>query len=252
MSASQSPDVPPGKKRFIPLENNPEVMSALVHKLGLSEKLAFHDVFSIDEPELLAFVPRPAHALLLVFPVSETYETFRIQEDKDRPEYQGHGPEEEVVWYKQTIGNACGLIGLLHGVSNGAARSNIAPDSNLAKLLNDAIPLKPVERADLLYDSEALESAHQAAASGGDTSAPAAEDNVDLHYVCFVKSQNNHLWELDGRRKGPLNRGALSPDEDVLSEKALDLGVRSFLKREAAAGGGDLRFSLITLAESFD
>ncbi|KAH3963317.1 ubiquitin carboxyl-terminal hydrolase [Parastagonospora nodorum] len=252
MLGPQSPDVPAGKKRFVPLENNPEVMSALVHKLGLSQKLAFHDVFSIDEPELLAFVPRPAHALLLVFPVSETYEKFRIQEDKDRPEYQGHGPEEEVVWYKQTIGNACGLIGLLHGVSNGTARSHIDPASNLAKLLNDAIPLKPIQRADLLYESEALESAHQAAAAGGDTSAPTAEDNVDLHYVCFVKSPDDNLWELDGRRKGPLNRGELAPDEDVLSEKALDLGVRSFLKREAAAGGGDLRFSLITLAESLD
>ncbi|KAH7068838.1 hypothetical protein BKA63DRAFT_96313 [Paraphoma chrysanthemicola] len=252
MSASDSPDVPAGKKRFIPLENNPEVMTALVHKLGLNKSLAFHDVFSIDEPELLAFVPRPAHALLLVFPVSETYEKFRVQEDKEREEYQGHGPDEEVVWYKQTIGNACGLIGLLHGVSNGVPRSNIEPNSNLAKLVNDAIPLKPTKRADLLYESEALESAHQAAATGGDTSAPAAEDNVDLHYVCFVKSENNSLWELDGRRKGPLNRGQLSPDEDVLSEKALDLGVRSFLKRETAAGGGDLRFSLITLAESLD
>lgn len=122
----------------------------------------------------------------------------------------------------------------------------------MAKLLNDAIPLKPVQRAHLLYESAALESAHQAAATGGDTSAPAAQDMVDLHYVCFVKSWNNTLWELDGRRKGPLNRGELGPDEDVLSEKALDLGVRSFLKRETAAGGGDLRFSLITLAESFD
>ncbi|KAL5115664.1 ubiquitinyl hydrolase 1 [Pleosporales sp. CAS-2024a] len=252
MSTLDAPDVPLGHKRFVPLENNPEVMSALVHKLGLSQKLAFHDVFSIDDPELLAFVPRPAHALLLVFPVSDTYEAFRIQEDKERPEYQGHGPDEEVVWYKQTIGNACGLIGLLHGVSNGTARSNIDPASNLAKLLRDAVPLKPVERAALLYESEALESAHQAAAAGGDTSAPAADDSVDLHYVCFVKSQNNNLWELDGRRKGPLNRGPLSPDEDVLSEKALDLGVRSFLRREAAAGGRDLRFSLITLAESFD
>ncbi|CAO2654849.1 Nn.00g115820.m01.CDS01 [Neocucurbitaria sp. VM-36] len=252
MASEPSPDVPPGKKRFIPLENNPDVMSSLVHKLGLSQKLAFHDVFSIDEPELLAFVPRPAHALLLVFPVSETYERFRIEEDKDQPEYDGHGPEEEVIWYKQTIGNACGLIGLLHGVSNGAACSNIESNSNLAKLLNDAIPLKPIDRANLLYESKALESAHQAAASGGDTSAPAAEDNVDLHYVCFVKSKNNHLWEMDGRRKGPLDRGELSPDEDVLSEKALDLGVRSFLKREVAAGGGDLRFSLITLAESLD
>ncbi|KAF1362785.1 cysteine proteinase [Lizonia empirigonia] len=240
--AEDNPDVPVGKKRFIPLENNPDVMSSLVHKLGLSEKLAFHDVFSIDEPELLAFVPRPAHALLL----------FRRQEDNDKPEYEGYGAKEEVVWYKQTIGNACGLIGLLHGVSNGAARSNIQPGSSLAQLINDAIPLKPADRADLLYESEALESAHQSAAGGGDTSAPAAEDNVDLHYVCFVKSGDNNLWELDGRRKGPLNRGKLSSDEDVLSEKALDLGVRSFLKRESEAGGGDLRFSLITLAESLD
>ena len=126
------------------------------------------------------------------------------------------------------------------------------PNSDLAKLVQDAIPLNPQARADLLYESVALESAHQSAAGGGDTSAPDAEDNVDLHYVCFVKSQENNLWELDGRRKGPLNRGNLSADEDVLSEKALDLGVRSFLKRESEAGGGDLRFSLITLAESLD
>jgi hypothetical protein len=57
---------------------------------------------------------------------------------------------------------------------------------------------------DLLYESQALESAHQSAASKGDTAAPSAETKVDLHYVCFVKSTNNHLWELDGRRKGPL------------------------------------------------
>ncbi|USP75945.1 uncharacterized protein yc1106_03219 [Curvularia clavata] len=251
MASEASPDVPKDRKRFIPLENNPEVMTALVHKLGLSDKLAFHDVFSIDDPELLAFVPRPAHALLLVFPVSHTYEKFRIQEDKDKSEYQGHGPDEEVVWYKQTIGNACGLIGLLHAVSNGSARPHIRPDSNLAKLVDDAIPLNPAQRADLLYHSEALESAHQTAASGGDTAAPQADSDVDLHYVCFIKSDKNHLWELDGRRKGPLDRGVLAPDEDLLSEKALDLGVRSFLKREAEAGGGELRFSLITLAESF-
>lgn len=247
-------------------------MSSLVHKLGLSEKLAFHDVFSIDDPDLLAFVPRPAHALLLIFPVSDTYEKFRIQEDSDKPQYDGSGPEEEVVWYKQTIGNACGLIGLLHGVSNGEARSHIGlfmctsrnylqcgnadslaePNTNLSKLLADAIPLKPAARAELLYESQALESAHQSAASGGQTAAPAAEDPIDLHYVCFVKSENGHLWEMDGRRKGPINRGSLDADEDVLSDKALDLGVRSFLKREAEAGGGDLRFSLIVLGPALD
>ncbi|KAH7130496.1 hypothetical protein B0J11DRAFT_429087 [Dendryphion nanum] len=266
MSTEERPGSPPRAKRFVPLENNPEVMTSLVHKLGLAPNLAFHDVFSIDEPELLAFVPRPAHALLLIFPVSETYEKFRVQEDKEKEEYAGHGPSEEVIWYKQTIGNACGLIGLLHGVSNGEARSQIRlftlfihnansnpePDSDLSKLLSEAIPLKPVERANLLYESNALESAHQDAATGGDTSAPSADDRVDLHFVCFIKSKENHLWELDGRRKGPLLRGDLAADEDVLSDKALDLGVRSFLKRETEAGGGDLRFSLIVLAPALD
>jgi ubiquitin carboxyl-terminal hydrolase L3 len=103
-------------------ENNPEVMTALVHKLGLSNTLSFHDVFSIDDPDLLAFVPRPANALLLVFPVSESYEKYRLEEDSKRPVYEGKGAEEPVIWYRQTIGNACGLMGLLHAVSNGAAK----------------------------------------------------------------------------------------------------------------------------------
>lgn len=67
-----------------------------------------------------------------------------------------------------------------------------------------------------------------------------------------MKDTKNHLWELDGRRKGPLDRGSIG-DEDVLSDKALNLGVRKFMKREAeAAGGGEMRFSLITLAPSLD
>lgn len=109
----------------------------------------------------------------------------------------------------------------------------------------------PIERADLLYNSQALENAHQSAASQGQSQAPGSEDNIDLHYVCFVKDAKNNLWEMDGRRKGPLNRGLLGAEEDVLSEKALDLGVRRFLKREEETEGGELRFSLITLAPSF-
>lgn len=106
-------------------ENNPDVMSHLLHQLGLSPSIGFHDVYSIDDADLLAFVPRPAYALLFVFPVSETYEKFRLEEDEGKQEYEGSGPGEEVMWFKQTIRNACGLIGLLHGVSNGEARNFI-------------------------------------------------------------------------------------------------------------------------------
>ncbi|MCJ1436541.1 ubiquitinyl hydrolase 1 [Xylographa pallens] len=248
----ENPDVPATNKRFVPLENNPEVMSSLLHQLGMSKSIGFHDVYSIDDPELLAFVPRPAYALLLVFPVNERYEKFRSQEDSSKPEYQGSGPGEEVMWFKQTIGNACGLIGLLHGASNGPVKTFIEHGSDLERLLQEATPLDPIQRADLLYESRALESAHQIAAQKGDTVAPSAADYVELHYVCFVKSMDNNLWEMDGRRIGPLKLGKLGPDEDVLSEKALTLSVRSFLKREEQAGGGELRFSLVALGQSFD
>lgn len=254
-SATAMPEGPsltsPTAKCFIPLENNPEVMSSLLHQLGLSEAVGFHDVYSLDDPDLLAFVPRPAYALLLVFPVNDTYEKHRLVEDSGKEAYDASGPAEEVMWFKQTIGNACGLIGLLHGASNGPVTEFIEPNSDLQKLLAEAVPLKPIARADLLYESRTLESAHQTAANQGDTAVPSANDKIDLHYVCFVKSSKNNLWEMDGRRSGPLNRGKLGPAEDALSERALDLGVRSFLKRETEAGGGDLRFSLVALSKNF-
>ncbi|ETN42170.1 uncharacterized protein HMPREF1541_04111 [Cyphellophora europaea CBS 101466] len=245
-------DVPTANKAFVPLENNPEVMTSLVRELGLSPSLQWHDVFSLTEPSLLEFLPRPAVALLLVFPVTETYEKFRREEDASKEEYTGSGPEEEVVWFKQTIRNACGLMGLLHAVMNGGAREYIVPDSDLDKLRNAAIPLKPSERAELLYQSRSLENAHATAAQQGDSSAPEAEAAIDLHFVAFIKAQNGDLWELDGRRKGPLKRGKLGEEDDVLSEKGQELGVQAFLKREEAAGGGELRFSVVMLGPSME
>jgi ubiquitin carboxyl-terminal hydrolase L3 len=227
-------------------------MTSLSRELGLSKSLQFHEVYSLDEPSLLEFLPRPAVALLLVFPVTSTFEKFRADEDAGREAYSGSGDAEPVIWFKQTIGNACGLIGLLHALSNGAARTNIEEGSDLDNLLKQAIPLAPLDRAELLYNSPTLEAAHAGAASRGDTEAPPAETDIDLHFVAFVKDKEGNLWEMDGSRKGPLKRGFLGPEDDVLSEKGQELGVKSFLKREEAAGGGELRFSVIMLGPSFD
>ncbi|KAI5785566.1 hypothetical protein DFH27DRAFT_263574 [Peziza echinospora] len=251
-ATSTGPEEVPKRKAFIPLECNPEVMTNLIHKLGVSDDLAFHDVYSIDDQDLLAFIPRPAYALLLVFPVTKLYEEFRIKEDEPLEEYSRSGDAEPVVWYKQTIKNACGMMGLLHGVSNGDARGFIKADSQLASLLKEALPLKPLDRAKLLETSAALESAYQTAAAQGSTEAPDAEADVDLHYICFVKSdKDQHLYELDGGRKGPLDRGLLEPADDVLSEKVLDV-VRGFIKRENEAEGKNLNFSLVALAPSLE
>lgn len=234
---------------FIPLEANPDLLTTLLRTLGLSPALAIHDVYSLTDPDLLSFIPRPALALLLVFPVSAAYESHRLAEDSlVEQEYAGKGEEEPVVWYKQTIRNACGLIGLLHAVSNGEARGFVEQGTDLERLINTAVPLAPLDRAKLLEKDGALAAAHKGVAEQGDTAAPNATDDVDLHYVCFVRGKDGGLWEMDGRRKGPLRRGDLGEGEDVLSEKALALGPLKFLEREAA----DLRFSCVALAGSLE
>jgi len=111
------------------------------------------------------------------------------------------------------------------------------------KLIKAAVPLHPTERADLIYNSEALESAHNAAAQRGDTAPPSAGHRVPYHFIAFVKTEDNRLWELEGGWNGPIDRGTLLPHEDALSQKALDFGVRKFMEK----AGGELQFSLVAV-----
>lgn len=112
-------------KHYIPLEANPILFTQLIHQLGVSPSLEFQDVLSIEDPDLLAFVPRPVLALILIFPTSDVYEEQKAVQEAREEEYKGYGEEEAVVWYKQTINNACGLYGILHAISNGEARNSI-------------------------------------------------------------------------------------------------------------------------------
>lgn len=71
-----------------------------------------------------------------------------------------------------------------------------------------------------------------------------AEDEVDFHYVCFVKSaRNGHLYELDGDRKGPVDHGALEPEDDILSSGGLSF-IQDFISREKDESAN---FSLLAL-----
>lgn len=248
------------RKQFIPLESNPDVFTELVHKLGISDSLCFQDVLSLENSELLAFLPRPAYALVLVFPAAEKHEKRRAWESEHVEAYDGAGEGEDVVFFKQTIHNACGLYALLHAVCNGEARKligrcshlnsylykadvRIEPGSILARLLNKCVPLKPEDRALALEDSAELESAYASVASKGETTAPAAEDEVDFHYVAFVEShQNGHLYQLDGDRRQPVDLGDVASAEDVLADSCLGV-IRDMVVDE----GGDMHFSLMAL-----
>ncbi|CAI4219844.1 unnamed protein product [Parascedosporium putredinis] len=125
-----------------------------------------------------------------------------LAEDADAPDYPGVGPAEPVVWFRQTIGNACGSIGLLHCAVNGPA-ADFIPCAR-------AVPLRVAERAAMLHDDDGFEAAHKSVEQRGDTVAgPAEEGHAGQHFVAFVKV-DGRLWELEGSRAGPLDRGRLA------------------------------------------
>ncbi|CBX99646.1 hypothetical protein IAQ61_005100 [Plenodomus lingam] len=238
------------KKHFVVLENHPDVMNSLARDLGLDTSVySFHDVYSLTDPELLSLIPRPVIALLVIIPLTPTWHAARTSEDQDKPEYSGKGDQEPVIWFKQTIGDACGSIGLVHCLLNSPASSHIAASSTLAQIRNEALD-KPIwERAKVLEDSGEFEAAHARAARLGDTATPACPtgEHTGQHFVAFVKARDGHLWELEGSRMGPLDRGVLTDEEDVLSAAALEKGLARLMRIEAQQGG-DLRFSAIALA----
>lgn len=98
---------------WIPIESNPEVWNEYAAKLGVSREWVFVDVFGLD-PELLAMVPTPVKAVLMLFPITSKYEQYR--EAQDTALSMDYPPS--LFFVRQTIANACGTIALIHSVVN--------------------------------------------------------------------------------------------------------------------------------------
>ncbi|KAI0313276.1 peptidase C12 ubiquitin carboxyl-terminal hydrolase 1 [Amylostereum chailletii] len=213
--------------RWIPLESNPEVMNSWAFNVGLLPSDAqFVDVYGLDE-ELLAMVPQPVHAVVLLFPIRGEIESASDAEEakfaiEGRPEV-----DPTIFWMKQTIGNACGTMGLIHALAN----SNVVfePESIFQRLIDVCKDKSPLERAKVLETTDLLANVHAEAASSGQTAAPDVDFKTDLHFTCFVEAPSAatrlnqtgetemRMVELDGRRAGPVDRGACT---DLLRDAA--------------------------------
>jgi ubiquitin carboxyl-terminal hydrolase L3 len=234
-----------GTKVVIPLENNPEVFTQLINSIGVSPQLGFYDIYSLD-PDFTSFIPRPVHSIIFIAPSDVYYKLHGSSPNVAIEDitYDGSGEDVPVTWFPQTIGNSCGLMALIHCVGNGTAKQYVQPGSLLDKLLKEAIPLKSAERAQVLYDSLELEYAHMAAALKGDSHAPASDEGVGFHFLAFVKGKDGHLYELNGSWDGPLDHGLLPEGDDIMSEKALEMGVGKYIK----LADGSIEYSMVALA----
>jgi ubiquitin carboxyl-terminal hydrolase L3 len=91
-----------------------------IHSLYLPP---FRLIIGLDE-ELLAFVPQPVHAVILLFPCTPKYEEF-CKEERQRIDKDGQTVSSNIVFYPQTIANACGTMGVLHSIANNWARGGL-------------------------------------------------------------------------------------------------------------------------------
>ncbi|XP_020208025.1 ubiquitin carboxyl-terminal hydrolase 3 [Cajanus cajan] len=189
-------------KRWLPLEANPDVINQFLLGLGVPHNEAqCCDVYGLDE-ELLETVPKPVLAVLFLYPVTNQTEQERLQQEDEKKEY-----DNKVYFMKQTVGNACGTIGLLHALGNLTSKVKFVEGSFFDNFFKSTASLDPVQRGVFLENNTEMEVAHTVAATAGDTE---ASDHVDAHFICFA-CVDDELFELDGRKSWPISHGPSSP-----------------------------------------
>lgn len=227
-------------QRWLPLEANPEVMNQFLRQLGLVPTWQFGDVYGL-EAEVLSLVPRPVCAVLLLFPITEKYENFR-QEEEAKIKAQGQEVSSDVYFMKQTIGNACGTIGLIHAVANNQRHLEFETNSPLKAFLLQSAKMSPEEKAAFLEKDESIRVTHESSAQEGQTEAPSLDEKVDLHFIAFVNVEGR-LYELDGRKPFPIVHGKTT--EGTFLEDSAEV-CKKFMARDPQ----ELRFTVVALSKA--
>jgi ubiquitin carboxyl-terminal hydrolase L3 len=258
--------------RWIPLESNPDIFNLWAHKVGLiASQSRFEDVYGLDD-ELLAMVPGPVRAVVLLFPIDAEIEEKHKREDA-RIATEGQPKlDNTVFWVKQTIPNACGTIGLIHALANSAAP--FSPMSSLQKFIIECKDKTPVERAKALATTSLFANIHAESASSTLNQTTPIMD-TELHFTCFVEAPEAdfrriarnrdgedaeereketeevargsgtgmRVIELDGRREGPIDHGEC---KDLLKDAA------HIIRTQYIAGSSSPNFSVLALSMAKD
>ncbi|OBA17790.1 uncharacterized protein OGAPODRAFT_98601 [Ogataea polymorpha] len=232
----------------IPLESNPEIFTQFGRKLGLSPLLSFFDVFSLTDPDLVSFLPRPVYALILLFPLTTLYESLKLSEEKGRDQ-EKDDKFEQIIWFKQLLRNGCGLYGLLHALCN-LPEGLLVKDSPIEAFIHKVKHLPDVnnsnnhgEKSKLVKDLSL--SLYETFSKQGQTEAPSSEEEVNLHFICFTKGTDGHFYELDGRRNGPVDLGQAEPESDAISSQLVLQRVQRYMS--LADEDNSMNFAMIAL-----
>ena len=230
-------------KHWFPLESNPEVINKFVSEMGYdTSEYSFSDLYSTDD-WALAMVPSPLKAIVMLFPCTENQEAHRIAQAADI-DANGQVVSENVFHISQYIGNACGTIGILHSICNSTDKEKyIRSGSYLDKFLSNTSSMTTADDVGTYLEKDtALEEVHQVAAAEGQSDQIAEGDDCNFHFICFTPV-DGHLYELDGRKKYPINHGVTSEESFLLDSCRV---IKEFMDRDP----GETRFTLLVFAKT--
>lgn len=249
-SDSATPASPPTYSTWTPLESDSNLLTKYLLELTGNKYVRFYDLFSLDpqaqDPD---FVPM---ALLLVFPVNESYDQMiksrmkAVSKDSDRQlKYDGQ-LDRDALWFRQSNKNSCGTMAILHAVANNPDILANSSDSNavLVEFLRESKGMNVDQRSEMFQSLGKIKELHQRFARQGSTRVPSEFEDIDLHYICFVSGrESRRIIELDGRQEyGPYCHAELPQNENMLGNTALG-AVQTFI----ANIKGSNSFSLLAL-----
>jgi len=196
---------------WLALESNPELLNNFAARMGMPENFSWNDVWGFDD-EMLAMVPKPVIACVLLFPTCKEIDSYKSKQaeaiDKDGQIL------DDLFYMTQYVGNACGTVALCHALANscsiGPAKGpiNLSKKGPLHRFIVDNLKLSPSARGRNLVKAKSIQeqSDNAASSSVAQTATPDRYDKVGAHFAAFV-NVNESLYELDGRKKFPINHG---------------------------------------------
>jgi ubiquitin carboxyl-terminal hydrolase L5 len=227
------------------IESDPAVFASLLDAFGAPD-LTIRELYSLEDT-----LPFPCHGLLLLFKYDKAL--LRKLSAQPRPAAPAGLPPP---WFAtQTISNACGTLALLHVLLNSpGTAARLGP--TLGPFRDFTLGLPPDERGASLADCAPIREAHNSFARPEpflrDERAPRPGERAKdaFHFVAYAPCVSGGVFELDGlARAGPVYLGEGGGAGGGGANGWLPAALGPLRERLALAAGGDIRFTLLAVAE---
>ena len=216
------------------LESDPDLWSAYMEKLGVDvNSLDFIEIYSLDED----YPPDEAiYSFVFLYPDSGSSPTANTSPSLI----------DDKLWTIKQIeelDSCCCLIALLHSIGNNLDKVTLKPNSPLAEFFEKTKTMTADERAIVLLNDINIHQAHEETAEQGQTEMVDG-DRVGYHYIAYIASNSNKLYELNGSTRGPQAKFIGDLDKESFYSR-----VTREIKQKVNELDGDIRFNLIGLAK---